>query len=170
VTASVFVRDYGALIGLVGVAVTLLFNAWRADRERRRAERARAVAAVVAYLQMPYAIRRRRHEEEQASAERVRLTETFREVQAELAYAEALMHSDPDLTVRDSYSSLVATLREVAGGEAIKAWDTPPITSDAQMGLGDVHAALASVRDAQQRFEAVAAEANRPAVSRLLRP
>src|SRR4051794_24695336 len=73
------VRDYGPLVGptlgLLGVAATLWFNARRADRTGRREIHARAVEAVVAYLQMPYAIRRRRHEPEHASEERTRLTD-----------------------------------------------------------------------------------------------
>lgn len=162
------IRDYGPLVGLVGVAATLWFNAWCADRDRRREARARALAAVVAYLQMPYAIRRRRHEPEHASAERVRLTEIFRQIQADLALAEAVMGSDPDVLVRDGFASLVATLREVAGGEAARAWDVPPITSDTEMGMGDLHATVAPVRDSQQRFEKIIAAANRPGIARLL--
>src|SRR4051794_37378799 len=112
------VADNGPLAGLIGVAVTLHVNGTRAERTRRRELHARAIEAVVAYLQMPYAIRRRRHEPEHRSAERVRLTEAFTKIQAELASCEAVMRSDGDPLVRDGYATLVATLREHAGEQA----------------------------------------------------
>jgi hypothetical protein len=156
------VADYGPLAGLIGVAVTLQVSGARAERARRRELHARAIAAVVAYLQMPYAIRRRRHEAEHRSAERVRLTEAFREVQAELAGCEALMRGDKDPLVRDGYATLVAALREHAGDQAKVAWRTPPIDNDEQIGMGEVHEALRPVREEQQRFERTVAQSTRP--------
>ena len=67
---------------------------------------------------MPYAIRRRRHEAEPRSAERVRLTEAFTNIQAELASCEAVMRSDEDPLVRDGYAALVATPRSRPPGLA----------------------------------------------------
>ncbi len=156
------IRDYGPLIGLLGVALTLWVNARRADQDRRRNTHSRAIEAVVAYLQMPYAIRRRRHESEHASAERVRLTESFTAVQAALASSEALMRTDPDPVVRQRYAELVTILRQGAGGEASRAWGLPPITRDDEMGMGEVHAALTQVRDEQKRFERAAARSTQP--------
>lgn len=118
---------------------------------------------------MPYAIRRRRHEPEHSSAERVRLTDAFREIQADLACAEALMRTDPDIQVRDTFATLVRALREDAGGEASRAWGCPPIERDDQMGMGDVHQALQRIRDEQERFERIAAGSNRPLMNRILR-
>src|SRR3954463_12880469 len=59
---------------------------------------ARALEAVARYYEMPFLIRRRRHDE--PSAERGRLTERFADVQAELASCDALMRADPDWAVR----------------------------------------------------------------------
>lgn len=112
------VSDYGPLAGLIGVGFTLLINGARAERSRRRETHARAIEAIVAYLQMPYAIRRRRHEDEHRSAERVRLTEAFTAIQGELASCEALMRSDDDPLIRDGYATLVshpARARQRAG-------------------------------------------------------
>lgn len=161
------IRDYGPLAGLIGVALTLWINGRRAERDRRRDNHARAVQAVVAYLQMPYAIRRRRCEQEHASGERVRLTESFRLIQAELAMAESLMRSDPDPVVRHGFAQLVDVLRTDAGGAAAAAWGTPAITSDKQMGMADVHRALQGVRDEQRRFELLSAEATQPSWRKL---
>jgi len=65
---------------------------------------ARPLEAVARYYEMAFLIRRRRHDE--PSAERVRLTERFADVQAELASRDALMRADPDSAVRKAYASL----------------------------------------------------------------
>jgi hypothetical protein len=119
VSVADLVRDYGPLVGLAGVTITLYVNGRRTDRTVRRETRSRAIEAVVAYQEMPYAIRRRRHEAEHRSAERVRLTETFTAIQAELASCEALMRADPDASVRDGYANLVARLRTCRRGAGI---------------------------------------------------
>lgn len=154
---SEIVRDYSPILGLGGVALTLAVNGARAERDRRREVHARAIGAVVAYLEMPYAIRRRRNEVEQASAERVRLSDDFRSVQTELACCEALIRADPDLAVRDAYQRLVNALRSLAGGEAAGGWNTPPIESDDQMGMQELHNTLKPIRVEQALFEEVAA-------------
>lgn len=156
------VRDYGPVIGLVGVALTLWINGARAERGRRRENHARAVEAVVAYQEMPYAIRRRRHEPDERSGERVRLSTAFSDVQAELASCEALMRADTDADIRAGFARLVAALKEHAGIAAKEAWGRPPITEDSEMSLGDVHIALEPVRAEQQRFEEAAARSSRP--------
>lgn len=99
------VRDFGPMFALVGVAVTLFVNGAREERRRRREIHARALEAIARYYEMPFLIRRRRHDE--PSAERVRLTERFADVQAELASCEALMRADPDPAVRKAYAALV---------------------------------------------------------------
>ena len=155
------IRDYGPLVGLAGVTVTLYVNGRRTDRTVRRETRARAIETVVAYQEMPYAIRRRRHETEHRSAERVRLTEAFTAIQAELASCEALMRADPEAGVRDGYATLVATLRTCAGKQASFAWGSTPITRDEDMGMPEVFEALAPIREAQRAFEDVVAQASR---------
>jgi len=155
------VRDYGPVIGLVGVALTLWINGGRAERGRRRENHARAVEAVVAYQEMPYAIRRRRHEPDERSGERVRLSTAFGDVQAELASCEALMRADTDADVRAGFARLVAALKEHAGITAKEGWRHPPITEDSEMSLGDVQIALEPVRAEQQRFEETAASSTR---------
>lgn len=155
------VRDYGPVVGLIGVALTLWVNGARAERARRRDNHARAVEAVVAYQEMPFAIRRRRHEPDERSGERVRLSTAFGDVQAELATCEALMRADPDADVREGFARLVAALKKHAGIAAKEAWRRAPITEDSEMSLGDVHHALEPVRAEQQRFEETAARSTR---------
>ena len=133
-------RDFGPILALLGVAATLLVNGGREERRRRREIHARGLEAFARYYEMPFLIRRRRHDE--PSAERARLTERFADVQAELASCEALMRADPDPSVRQAYATLSTAVRTHAGAQASSAWLTPPVTSDTEMGMGDLAAAL----------------------------
>jgi hypothetical protein len=154
--------DYGPAIGLIGVSATLGINGHREERRRRRDNHARAIAAVVAYGEMPFRIRRRRAETEHRSGERSRLSDAFSDIQAELASCEALIRADPDLEVRDAYEQLVTILRATAGKLASEAWNTAPINDDTAMGLPELFDRLAPVRDKQQQCEAVMASSTRP--------
>jgi hypothetical protein len=145
------VRDFGPMFALAGVAVTLFVNGARDERRRRREIHARALEAVARYYEMPFLIRRRRHDE--PSGERARLTERFADVQAELASCETLVRADPNPAVRRAYAALVRTIRTHAGQQATLAWDAAPITSDAQMGMGDVIEALKPIAAVRETCE-----------------
>jgi len=154
------VRDFGPMFALGGVAVTLFVNGAREERRRRREIHACALAAVARYYEMPFLIRRRRHDE--PSAERVRLTERFADVQAELASSEALMRTDKDPAVRKPYAALVIAIRTHAGKHASAAWDTEPIVSDLEMGMGDVIDALGPIRPVREACERAMAKSTAP--------
>lgn len=151
------VADYGPLVGLVGVAATLAVNGHRDERQRRSDNHARAIEAVVAYSEMPFRIRRRRNEPDQASGERTRLSDAFSEVQAELASCQTIIRADTDPGVREAYERLVATLRETAGRLTRDAWSTAPVADDEAMNMPDVYHGLGPVRTEQARCEAVMA-------------
>jgi hypothetical protein len=156
------VADYGPVLGLVGVSATLLVNGSREERRSRRDNHARAIQAVVAYAEMPYRIRRRRHDPDHRSAERARLSDAFSDIQAELASCEALIRADRDLEVRDAYEVLTKTLRATAGEVASDGWKTDPIDADTEMSMPDVYAALEPVRAEREKCEAVMAASTRP--------
>lgn len=120
-----------AVVGLM----TLWVAGLREERARRRGLYADGLAATMAYREFPYAIRRRRHEQEHRSAERVRISEALREVQRDLAQHTALMLIErADKAVR-AYQHLVAKTREIAGGYMKDAWDADPIDTDADMNM-----------------------------------
>lgn len=154
------VRDFGPMFALVGVAATLLVNGAREERRRRRETHARALEAIARYHEMPFLIRRRRHDE--PSAERARLTERFADVQAELASCEALIRGDPDPAVRKTYGALVVAVRTHAGAQASVAWATEPIASDAEMAMGDVIAALEPINPVRAACEDAMARSTGP--------
>lgn len=153
------VRDFGPMLALIGVAVTLLVNGARDERRRRLDIHARALEAVAQYYEMPFLIRRRRHDE--PSSERARLAERFANVQAELANCEALIRADRDKDVRRTYSVLIKSLRTYAGGEASRAWEAAPITSDKEMGMGAVIDALKPIVESQELCEQAMARSTR---------
>lgn len=124
---------------LLAAAIVAAWNILLARRRSREEERARqrdafaqAFKAYGRYKEMPYAIRRRSADE--PAVERVRLSETVREIQADLTYHQTWM----DLESRDvssAYRDLVKALRVLAGGHMRDAWKTAPIATDAEMNM-----------------------------------
>jgi hypothetical protein len=141
-----------ALIGLSGVLWTLWVNGDRAERQRRRELRARALEAVLAYREMPFMIRRRRSEPEERSAERVRLGTRFSEIQSELATCENLLVADGPDWLAQEYLELVLIARSTAGREAHEAWKVDPITEDVEMNMPDLFGRLKPLNDGVDRF------------------
>lgn len=123
-----------AVVLLVGV-ITLYVNGERAERWRRRELHARGLAAAIAYAEMPFAIRRRQHEPEHRSAERVRLTTRFSEIQAEIAVCQALIGSEADARIATAYGELVDVTRRVAGAAAREAWEGDAIELDPDVNM-----------------------------------
>lgn len=159
----------GAAVGLVGVLVGLWINGDRAERARRRDLHARALAAVLDYGEMPFMIRRRRAESEERSAERIRLSDHFSAVKAEISTCQVLLSADGAQGISDAYDRLVATARAVVGKEAHDAWTEEPITTDTEMNMGPLFQRLAGFRSQLDEFEAELAWATLPRRIRLWR-
>ncbi|WP_189332396.1 hypothetical protein [Actinoplanes ianthinogenes] len=130
---------WALIAAIVTAAAGALLAVWTARRKSREEERARqrtlfaeAFQAYSQYKNMPYAIRRRRHDD--AAAERVRLSEILREIQSKLTFYETWIDAE-SATVGVAYSKLIAELRRVAGGAMREAWKSPPLTDDAGMNL-----------------------------------
>ena len=124
----------------------------RADRWRRRELHARGMAAAIAYAEMPFAIRRRQHEQEHRSAERVRLTARFSEIQAEIAVCQAVIDSEGDPHIAAAYCELVAATRRIAGAAAREAWNDEPIGHDADVNMPAVAEQLQPLALHRERF------------------
>jgi hypothetical protein len=130
----------GALIGTVLSATILaallaaLVNVVLARRKSREEERARlrdrfaqAFSAYAEYCEFAYAVRRRSHVD--PAAERVRISEQMRKVQAEIKGHEAWVRLESAIVGR-AYSDLVAQMREVAGSAVRRGWKEGPATAD----------------------------------------
>jgi hypothetical protein len=136
---------------VIGV-ITLLVNGERAERRRRRDVYARGLAVALAYAEMPFEIRRRRHETDQRSAERVRLASRFSEVQAELSVCHALITAEGNQAVLDAYTAYVAATRVIAGGAAREAWTTEPITADRDVNMPDLGQQLQQLAPSRDEY------------------
>jgi hypothetical protein len=159
----------GAAVGLFGVLVGLWINGDRAERGRRRDLHARALAAVLDYGEMPFMIRRRRAEPKERSAERIRLSDHFSAVKAEISTCQVLLSADGAQAIAGAYDRLVDTARAVVGKEAHEAWTEEPITTDAEMNMGPLFQRLAGLRTQLDEFEAELAWATLPRRRRLWR-
>jgi hypothetical protein len=151
-----------AALGFLGVVVGLWVNGDRAERQRRRELHARALIAVMKYGEMPFMIRRRRCEDEVRSAERVRLSDHFSGVKAEISTCQVLLAADGHISITRAYEELVETARQVVGREAHEAWKEEPIHSDSEMNSGPLFDRLVSFRQQLDEFQEALAWATRP--------
>jgi hypothetical protein len=168
ISAPVAGAGIGAIVGLLGVLFGLWVNGDRAERQRRRDLHGRALAAVIDYGEMPFMIRRRRCEPEQRSAERIRLSDHFSKVKAEIATCQVLLAADGHRRISAAYEELVATARGVVGKEAHDAWKEAPIKTDAEMNMGPLFDRLDPFRRELLAFESALARATLPRRVRVL--
>lgn len=159
----------GAAIAFGGVVFGLLVNGDRAERQRRRDLHGRALAAVMAYSEMPFMIRRRRYEDQHASEERVRLSDHFSAVKAEMSTCQVLLAADGDEALAAAYDELVETARATAGREAHEAWTDRPVASDGEMNMGPLFERLEPLRQRLGEFELKLARATLPRRKRVRR-
>lgn len=152
----------GAVLALLGVLLGLAVNGDRAERQRRRDLHARALASVLAYAEMPFMIRRRRHEVEERSAERVRLSDHLSGVKAEMGTCQVLLAADGDERLSATFNELVEVARTTAGAEAHRAWNEEPITTDAEMNMGPLFEKLKPLWTKLDAFEGDLARATLP--------
>lgn len=121
-----------AVIGAVANAYLVRRRSREDERDRVRTMCAEALAAVTAYKEFPYAIRRRRRDE--PSAERARLSDEMRHIQERLSYYSAWMKSESrDLS--DAYETLLSELRSAAGRACHDAWLGRPADTDQDMNV-----------------------------------
>lgn len=153
-----------ATIALFGVLITLAVNGRRAERDRLRALYAGGWAAVQAYKEMAFAIRRRNAEDR--PAERVRLTDALREIQRDLAYYEVFIGRERPGEVGDAYATLVARTRAIAGGIIQRSWSEDPVTSDKEMHAPVIAAELEPLKEVEGRYLSAVRQALRGRLGR----
>jgi hypothetical protein len=147
---KIIVPLIAATLALLGVLITLFVNGRRAERDRLRALYAGGWAAVQAYKEMAFAIRGRNVDDR--AAERVRLSETPREIQRDVAYHEALIGRERSGRVAAEYRVLVTKTREIAGGIIKRSWNDEPITSDKQMHSPEIAAELGALKQVEDGY------------------
>ena len=141
---------------VVAAVVSGWVNAALARRSTRLEERARvrstlaeAYQAYADYKEFPYAIRRRRADQD--AEERIRLSEEVRGVQSRLSYYQAWTLAESPETGA-AYNRLVTQLRRVAGASMREAWLGPALDNDAGMNIGPDRVDLSELKPAEDEF------------------
>lgn len=131
-SSAVTAAAVGGAVSLFALALNTIISNRRERISRQRQEFSKAFAACVAYEEFPYVVRRRRSNVPQD--ERVRISSELSIIQRELAYYSAWLATQ-STNVSETYETLVAKLREIAGAKIREAWFTPPIDSDSGMNM-----------------------------------
>jgi hypothetical protein len=125
-----------------GGVLTWWANGVRSERARLQTLYADAYAAVVAYQEFPYVIRRRRAllpgHEEIGNDERVRIATDLQSVQERLSNYTAQIRTE-SAEVSEKYDALVHRTRVIAGSYMREAWKAPPLDNDAGMNITDIN-------------------------------
>jgi hypothetical protein len=137
-----------ALVALFGVLITLIINGIRTERQPRRDLHARGLAAITAYGEMPYRIRRR----PPGADQRARLSDELSLVKAEVDICQVLLAADGDERLSDAYDRLYAVARRTLGKAAHDAWKAPVIEDDRDMNQGDLYRQLREFNSARNAF------------------
>lgn len=141
-TTAAIATIVAALVSASISLCTFWASGVRKEQDRRRALYADALAALVAYREFAYVIRRRRApipgHETIAGEERVRISESLRAVQKELAYFNAWVKSESNVDVADRYQALIEQTRRIAGGYMRDAWNAEPLGDDPGMNIADI--------------------------------
>lgn len=144
------------LPGVVSLVVALVVAVsgwlWNARQQRRARDTelfAAAYAALQAYKEFPYVIHRR--DPDRPAQERVRISESLRAVQRDLAFHTAWLQLRSD-RVSTAYSKLVAETKQVAGQLIHDRWQQPGIGSDEDVHAVDINQRLRELEPAEQAF------------------
>jgi hypothetical protein len=142
-----------AAIGLVSTLLVAVAG-WLWNQRQKRLDAhakllADAYAAVAAYKEFAFAVRRR--DPAEPAQERIRISEAMRAVQQELTFHLAWVPGT-SRRVSESYDALVGETRKVAGTALRDGWNNPAITTDAQMNMPVVAAALAELVPSEREF------------------
>ena len=154
-----------AAIALFGVFATVLVNGIRAERQRRRDLHTRALAAITAYGEMPYRIRRRAPGVEI----RARLCDDLSLIKAEVDTCQVLLAADGDERLSDAFDDLYAIARKTVGKASHNAWKAPPIEHDSEMNMGDLYRSLEPFNVARGEFADDLRMATLPSLKRVSR-
>jgi len=116
---------------LTAIATLIVTKAGDAT-DRRRERYAKAVQALVAWVEFPYRVRRRTSDDPETLAG---LANVGHDLQESLACNEAWIATEyPKLARR--YAQTRATVNAAVGPDLTEAWESPPVRKAAEMNLG----------------------------------
>jgi hypothetical protein len=147
--------------GVVAAFVTFSQNRWLENRRAQEAERSRlrqsfaeAFAAYADYKEFPYAIRRRRIDQE--AEERARLSAELNTIQSRLSYYRAWTQFESP-AVGTAYANLLAEMRKVAGRAMHDAWGDAPSQNDVEMNIPLEKVDLRTLKTEEDKYIAAVA-------------
>lgn len=122
-----------ALVSALVSLVVLWWNSKQARLDRQRELFGQGFAAVVAYQEFAYIVRRRDGSDETRTA----ISRDLSKVQAELHRYEAMIRVEAP-KVADEFSELILQTRALAGAAIKEGWCMPPAQSDQRMHVPSV--------------------------------
>jgi hypothetical protein len=134
-----------AIAAMVAVAVYVLGQR-QASRQRKREACAKALSDALAWLELPYRIRRR---PDDSGSTLAGLAGSMHQLQERLLYHQNWLRIEvPDAS--DAYEALVKAVKDTAEKQIQEAWTMPPASKPENMSVGDL--GLASVEAQSQAF------------------
>ena len=121
------------IVAALTTAVALALNRASEAANRRRDHYADAVAALVAWIEFPYRVRRRTDDEPATLAA---LAAHGHELQEKLARHQAWILAE-NSTVAEAYRNARSTIAPLVGAALREAWATAPASTAQAMNLGD---------------------------------
>lgn len=119
-----------AVVSGVVALVTVALAGRRERKDRHRVLLADAFAKCQLYKEYPFIVRRRRSDDE-AAADRSRISQELNLVQVALNDYKARLKVETPY-IAQAYDALVGATRRVAGAEIHRSWDLPPTAGDDQ--------------------------------------
>lgn len=151
-TATILV----GVLGFVGVCLTLWVQGLRAERNRLRELYAAGWAAVQAYKEFAFAVRRR--DDATPGPERVRISSALSDVQRDLDYHDALISRNGLTRTAVEYRNLVLMTRQIAGEVIKESWNSDPITADTEMHAPEIAKRLKPLKPFEEGYLDAAAD------------
>jgi hypothetical protein len=122
------------ILPLVLLAMNWRWKVVQEARARQRTAFADAFSDAVSYREFAFMVRRR--EAADPRGERSRISANLSQLQSRLAFHQAWIQIEsPEVAAR--YERLLGETRRIAGQMMHEAWTLPPVSSDAQMNLGE---------------------------------
>lgn len=137
ISASITSAESALLVaviaGVLGASLGAFFGRWSEATDRRRTTYAEAVRTLFSWAEYPYRIRRRTTD---SPDELSRLADIGHDLQERLRWHEAWIAAE-SRWMASTFRAIAAEINADVGPACSAAWNCPPITSGAEMVLGN---------------------------------
>jgi len=139
-----------ALLAAFGAALLFLLGQRAVDRSRKRELCGKAIAEALAWLELPYRIRRRLDD----NAETLRaMTDRIHQLQESLLFYSSWLRVElPE--AHDDYTSLLGAIKSGTRASIQEAWRMPPLADASGMNIGEIAIDRARIDESLSEFTA----------------